>query len=123
MKPLHFLAGLITLAIFTLLIMAYLAARLPVHADTLPRGLGHSLGPNHWYSPQCCNQTDCEAIPFEAVYETPDGYRVDYISARGFEVHELVPLNSAKLKDSQDGRFHACATPFVFYCLYRPVTS
>ncbi len=72
-----------------------------------------------WYDPQCCSNRDCEPIPFEAVTETNDGWVVTYVSSRGFPMHAFVPRG--KQKESQDGRYHACANPTRFLCLYVPV--
>ena len=71
-----------------------------------------------WYDPTCCNNLDCEPIPFEAVEDTPKGYHVRYLAKRGFAVDVVVPYD--KIKHSQDGRFHGCATPDRFLCLYVP---
>lgn len=73
---------------------------------------------DHWYDAVCCSRRDCEALPPEAVEDVPGGWHVRYLSKRGFAVNAFVP--SAKARDSQDGRFHGCATPDRFLCLYVP---
>lgn len=77
-----------------------------------------SANAHSWYDQQCCNMRDCEPISIEAVTETKSGWTVDYISKLGFPVHGVTPYG--KERDSQDGRFHACAMPGRFLCLYVP---
>lgn len=71
-----------------------------------------------WYDPSCCSNRDCEPIAFDAVVETEAGYEVNYFSKQGFQVHGFVPRDKAR--HSQDGRFHGCAMPSRFLCLYVP---
>lgn len=109
----------IIIGILVTLIVFHLIAP-EASADSVPKALPHSET-DHWYDNTCCNRMDCEPIPFDAVYETETGYRVDYLSARGFEVHRNV--ETRLIKHSQDGRFHSCATPWAYYCLYVPSTT
>lgn len=99
---------LTALAIILLLIAAYFNATLPASA--------HS-----WYDMQCCSSRDCEPIPPDAVNETAAGYEVNYFSKQGFAVQGFVPREKAR--HSQDGRFHGCAMPTRFLCLYVPSVS
>lgn len=73
---------------------------------------------HEWYEPQCCSGLDCEPISFEAVEDTPAGYHVRYLSKTGLAVDIMVPFD--KTRHSQDGRFHGCASPVRFLCLYVP---
>lgn len=100
----------ITMAVAALFLLAaaYLWSSLPASA--------HS-----WYDYQCCSDRDCEPIPPDAVNETEAGYEVNYFSKQGFQVHGFVPRAAAR--HSQDGRFHGCAMPSRFLCLYVPVNS
>ena len=109
MKPAEIVIAIVmaTAALF-LLAAAYFWSSLPAAA--------HS-----WYEPACCSDRDCEPISFDSVIETEYGYKVDYYSKQGFEVHNWIPRE--KTKHSQDGRFHACATRTRFLCLYVPVNS
>lgn len=74
--------------------------------------------PHDWYEPACCSGRDCEPIPFDAVYETRDGWQVNYTGKLGFRVNAFVP--KGKERHSQDGRFHGCASETRFLCLYVP---
>lgn len=94
--------------ILILLVMAYLGASLPAAA--------HS-----WYEPACCSNRDCEPIAFDAVTESAEGWTVHYQSKLGFPVMAFTPRG--KERHSQDGRFHGCASPTRFLCLYVPVNS
>lgn len=71
-----------------------------------------------WYEPACCSGRDCEPISFDSVTETEAGYEVAYFSKQGFPVHGFMPRE--KVRHSQDGRFHGCATSTRFLCLYVP---
>jgi hypothetical protein len=102
------LSVLVGAAILCIFVMAYLWAALPAHA--------HS-----WYDYQCCSDRDCEPIEPDAVNETEAGYEVNYFSKQGFQVHGFVPRDKAR--HSQDGRFHGCAMPSRFLCLYVPIVS
>jgi hypothetical protein len=116
MKPAPIILAMLALAaLFALFMTVNLA-----FADD-PQGSGHADNQTHWYESACCNQRDCEPIPFEAVFETEDSYIVTYVSGRGFPVHAVVPR--AKARHSQDGRFHGCAMPTRFLCLYVPSNS
>lgn len=85
------------------------------------------------YSASCCHGTDkggdCEPLPFEAVSETADGYRIDYTSPSMGEVHETVPYGSPNIYDSKNGFFHACLRAPGYpnadriRCLYVPHSS
>lgn len=93
------------------------------HSETIPQGLGHPNGPNHWYGRGCCSDRDCEAIPAAAVHEIREGYFVEYMSldwghVRGIILHrDVLP--------SQDIYYHGCARPQVpisgVRCLYIPM--
>lgn len=78
----------------------------------------HSMS---WYDASCCNNFDCEPLPPEAVEDVSGGWRVHYLAKRGLPVDAFVP--AGKERDSQDGRFHGCATPIRFLCLYVPRVS
>ncbi len=106
--PLKILCWMIVGCILILLILAYLGAQLPAHA--------HS-----WYSPSCCSDRDCEPITFDSVTESAEGWTVHYQSKQGFPVMAFTPRG--KERHSQDGRFHGCASPTRFLCLYVPVNS
>jgi hypothetical protein len=84
-----------------------------------------------FYSSQCCHGTDrggdCEPLPFDAVTEKADGWRVDFIGKQG-EVHEFVGRDDSRVLDSQDGRYHVCLrsaqyAPERIRCFYKAVNS
>lgn len=83
-----------------------------------------------WYSNQCCHGTDrggdCEPLPFDAVTERSNGWRVDFIGKQG-EVHEFVGRDDPRVLDSQDGRYHVClrhvGIPERIRCFYKAVNS
>ena len=75
----------------------------------------------HWYEQRCCSGFDCEPLPPEAVEDVRGGWRVRYLAKRGLAVDAFVP--AGKERDSQDGRFHGCATFDRFLCLYVPRVS
>lgn len=109
MKPAHIMLGILMgTAVLCLFVMAYLWSTLPVEA--------HS-----WYDTACCSDRDCEAIEPDAVTETKLGYKVDYFSRQGFEVHGWI--ERTQTRHSHDGRFHGCATSTRFLCLYVPSVS
>ena len=89
-------------------------------AFTQPAAAHSSINPannqTQAYDRECCSGSDCEAIPYEAVWETSKGWRVQYISKRGFAVDATVPRG--KERNSSDGRMHACAVPGLLRCLY-----
>lgn len=98
------------LCIFAALTVAAVVAALPSPA--------HSMS---WYDASCCNNFDCEPLPAEAVEDVSGGWHVHYLAKRGFAVDVFVP--TGKDRPSQDGRFHGCATPIRFLCLYVPRVS
>lgn len=74
---------------------------------------------HEWYPISCCSGYDCEPVPVDAVEELANGdFRVRYHSKRGGPIDVVVPAKD--VKDSQDGRWHACATPVRFMCLFKP---
>jgi hypothetical protein len=73
-----------------------------------------------WYDQACCSGTDCEPIPFEAVTEVEGGWMVAYVGKMSGPISAFVPRGGER--HSQDGRFHACARPGRFLCLYVPST-
>ena len=92
-------------------------------AETIPQGLGHPKGSKvpHWYDTDCCNQQDCEPLPFAAVTMVPEGYRLRYRGSLGFLVDVIVPWNKAKT--SQDGQHHGCSNAVRFICFYAAVVG
>jgi hypothetical protein len=106
--------------ILALLIALALLCLVPIFAiaDEIPKGLGHPRGipAPHWYEPACCNQKDCEPLPFNAVTMVNQGYRVRYRGSLGFLVDVLVPWEKAR--PSQDGQHHGCASQVRFFCFY-----
>ena len=109
MKPGEILIAIVmAVAALFLLGTAYLWSSLPAAA--------HS-----WYEPACCSSRDCEPIAFDSVTESAEGWTVHYQSKLGFPVMAFTPRG--KERHSQDGRFHGCASPTRFLCLYVPVNS
>lgn len=91
--------------------------------EIIPRGLGHSQ-PNaaHWYESGCCNRMDCEPVEAGAITATPDGYRVRYLTSRGFIADGVIPYGSSAIRPSRDAVEHACANPARVLCIYLPMT-
>lgn len=71
-----------------------------VMAQELPEHMHRADDPDHWYDAYCCNRQDCAPVA-QPVRETANGYYVP-------DFDELVPYNDKRVKDSKDGRFHAC---------------
>jgi hypothetical protein len=80
----------------------------------------HTAATGWAYDQQCCSGYDCEALPVGAVEDTAQGWHVRYWAKLGFAVDVIVPYS--KERDSQDGKFHGCATVDRFLCLYVPRT-
>lgn len=74
-----------------------------------------------FYSWECCNSTDCEPIPDDAVEETETGFDIEYLSVAGMTVKGFVKYGLEK--QSPDGRNHACRMPNGVRCLYRAQPS
>jgi hypothetical protein len=92
-------------------------------ADDIPKGLGHPNGITapHWHDPACCNQKDCEPLPYSAVKMIDQGYHVRYRASLGLLVDVIVPWDKAR--PSQDGQNHGCASPVRFFCFYAAVSA
>lgn len=88
-------------------------------ARLIPRGLGHS-SPNmpHWYEGGCCNLQDCEPVERGAITQTAEGYRVRYLTSRGFVADGVIPYGSSSIHPSRDEREHACSKPDRILCIY-----
>lgn len=91
--------------------------------EPLPRGLGHDANPVHWYEMGCCNKQDCEPVEPGAITAVPEGYRVHYLTSRGFVVDGIVTFKSGAVRPSRDQREHACASPARPLCVYLPFGS
>lgn len=90
--------------------------------EIIPRGLGHSSDAPHWYETGCCDRRDCEPVEAGAITATPEGYRVRYLTSRGFIVDDAIPYGSSSIRPSRDAREHACARPGRALCIYLPMT-
>ncbi len=105
---------------FGLALLALTALHGTGHADgIIPRGLGHPAGgAAHWYESGCCSKQDCEPVEPGAIVLTPDGYRVRYLTSRGFIAEGLVKDGTGAVRPSQDRQEHACASPARVICIY-----
>jgi hypothetical protein len=118
----------IVLPIFAALVAVFLC--LPASADEfLPRGLGHPTeGGVHWYESGCCSKSDCEPVESGAIRQTPEGYRVRYLTSprpghpNGFIAEGLIPYGSSSIRPSRDANEHACSNPTRVICIYLPMT-
>lgn len=107
---------------FLLTFTALLLVSSAANADEyLPRGLGHPDGPIHWYETGCCSMADCEPVEPGAITQTPEGYRVRYLTSRGFIADGIVPYGSSAIRPSRDAQEHACSTPARILCIYLPM--
>ncbi len=88
--------------------------------------------PSGWrYDASCCSNQDCAEIPSHAVQERPDGYHVTLEAHEHFMVRagtvfrETRAYGHGRLRDSPDGRFHACINNYTqkLICLYVPPRS
>ena len=57
-----------------------------------------------------------------AIVHTADGYRVRYLTSRGFIAEGFIPYSdtSGKIRPSRDAQDHACATSQRVICIYLP---
>lgn len=75
--------------------------------------------PAGWTYPwSCCSNQDCHEVPEDAIKEGPGGYEL-------VTTGEVVPYGDKRVKDSPDGRFHACQQAGDFdkgriLCLFIP---
>lgn len=85
--------------------------------------------PSGWrYDAICCSNRDCAEIPDHAVQERPDGYHVTlrpeehFMVRAGTVFRETRAYSHGRLRDSPDGRFHACINSYTqkLICLYVP---
>jgi len=110
------IAGLIVI----LIVMGWLAARVPAQAGVnhqgLPVGLGHPPNHTEYFDGDCCNQNDCEMVPDAAVQETKDGWKIRYWTEKygGLMVLGFVARGQerASKKCTEDGNcIGVCAYP------------
>jgi hypothetical protein len=101
--------------------LAVLCLTTPALAQDIPRGLGHPPGAEHWYDRQCCHDRDCEPVEPGAIRETKKGYVIRYMTSRGYVAEGFLPKNSSGVRQSQDGREHACAPQTKPVCIYLPM--
>lgn len=100
-------------------LIAIIALAREVVGQTLPRGLGHPPGSDHWYDSGCCSLEDCEPVESGAIVETPEGYAVRYLTSRGFVADGFIKhSDSGAVRQSKDARQHACATNQRVICIY-----
>lgn len=87
-----------------------------------------------WYDPACCAGHDCAPVRAQLIEVTPRGYR--FILRPGdhpliaVETEAVVPYDSWRLRQSQDGDWHVCVATRAasepggrgqhIYCLYAP---
>lgn len=95
-----------------------MAALLLLAAALVYAGQAHS---HEWYDASCCSKFDCEELLAESVEDVAGGWHVHYLAKRGLAVDVFVPIG--KDRNSQNGKFHGCATPIRFLCLYVPRVS
>ena len=55
-----------------------IAGKASAQDASIPRGLGHPSDHQSYFDGNCCNKSDCEMIPDNAISETADGWRVRY---------------------------------------------
>jgi hypothetical protein len=97
--------------------------------DIIPRGLGHSSGTMHWYESGCCSKQDCEPVEAGAIIETPQGYKIRYLTSprpghpNGFVAEGLIPYSSSSVRPSRDALEHVCSNPTRGICVYLPFGS
>jgi hypothetical protein len=89
--------------------------------EAIPRGLGHIHGAEHWYDRQCCHDRDCEPVEPGAIRETKDGYVIRYMTSRGYIAEGYLPKGHSGIRQSRDGREHACAPQERVVCIYIPM--
>ncbi|MGX7708293.1 hypothetical protein [Methylobacterium sp. Gmos1] len=63
-----------------------------------------------WYPFECCSDQDCE--PISDAVEVPGGYQTHGI---------FVPM--AKVRPSQDGRYHWCHRGTYVFCFFAPLAG
>ncbi len=63
-----------------------------------------------WYPFECCSDQDCE--PVSDAVEVPGGYQTHGI---------FVPM--AKVRPSQDGRYHWCHRDGTVFCFFAPLAG
>lgn len=88
--------------------------------DTLPKGLGHPPGADHWYDMSCCDRRDCEPVERGAITVTPTGFRAKYITSNGVIAEGDLPFGVPGIRASKDGYEHACAIGKRVVCIYIP---
>jgi hypothetical protein len=86
--------------------------------EPIPRGLGHPDGAAHWYQTGCCDKRDCEPVEFGAIIEMPDGYKIRYLTSRGFIAEGFLKHGDSGIRQSLDKDQHACATTQRILCIY-----
>jgi hypothetical protein len=92
-------------------------------ADGIPRGLGHDHEANGWYDSGCCSNEDCEPVEPGAVTRQPGGWKVYYMTSRGFIASGFLKDGDSGIRISKspnDIREHACASPSRVICIYLP---
>jgi hypothetical protein len=98
----------------------FLAPVLAHAQERIPKGLGHpGAGQPHWYDRSCCDMRDCEPVEEGAVTPLDNGgYFVRYHTSNGFIVERLFKRGSSGIKQSKDGKDHACAIGSTVVCVY-----
>lgn len=112
---------LITGAVACLMALLILMAS-QVRAEEIPRGLGHTMGEEHWYDNSCCSRRDCEPVEFGAIRHTPEGYVIRYMTSRGYIAEGFLARNASGVRVSKDAQEHACAPQEKVVCIYLPMT-
>lgn len=131
--PAFWITALVFVISFWVAIWALMAMALAHDAEPT------AAQPQGWsYATSCCSSYDCQHIVTEAVRITPNGY----VLSLGPKTHHMlvkdeqwtVDYGSPKIKESPDGRYHACVTRQTIFeggnqsggnliCLYVPPMS
>jgi hypothetical protein len=78
-----------------------------------PTAQGHS-----WYDPDCCSGQDCDVVT-DISFVTPDPKSVPImVVANRFGKQPVT--SKTKIRESKDGRMHACIYEGELLCLYLP---
>lgn len=101
------------------LVKLFAAALFLVFWVILYLSLGRPSSAHDWYAPQCCNGGDCRPVPASEVRELDWEHVQDLVTGQ--------VLTGSKIKQSQDGQWHACNRGGVrtneTLCIYRPIGS
>jgi hypothetical protein len=92
-----------------------------VLAVVIVAGVARPARSHSWYDPDCCSDNDCEPVS-EVSFVASDPQSVPVmVVTTSFGTKPVTPMT--KIRQSKDGKMHACIYQGALLCLYLPPSN